>query len=169
MDIKIFEKWAGVPGSGSESLGRHRFLEPPYGYVIGGVLWPVFTSLITVWAVLLQFGLPSIVDTVGGLVIGIGGFVVTSTISALLLGLTAWNTPYERIRRQFAFLFLSVPLAGLLFGLYLSWPMIPYSYDLGLSTFVAHELSKIAFLGPAVGFAFVIFPLTVLAYRNYLN
>lgn len=169
MEVKTLEKWADVPGSGPESLRRHRCLEPPYGYVIGVVLWPVFISLISVWAVLLQSGLPSIVDTVGGFVIGVGGFVVTSTISALLMGVTAWNTPDERIRRQFVFLFLSLLLAVLLFGLYLNWPMIPYSYELGLSTFVAHELSKIAFLGPAVGFAFVIFPLAALAHRTHLK
>ena len=169
MEAKTLEKWTDAPGSGLESLIHHQFLKPPYSYVIGVVLWPAFISLTSVWAVVLQSGLPSIVDTVGGLVVGVGGFVVTSMISALLMGVTAWNTPYERIRRQLTFLFLSFLLAVLLFGLYLNWPMIPYSDELGLSAFVAHELSKIVFLGPSIGFAFVIFPLAVLAYRTHLK
>lgn len=166
MEAETRETWADTPGSGPDSLLRHRFFNPPYGYVIGVFLWPVFLSLISVWAVLLQSGLPSIVSTVGGLVVGVGGFILASMSSALLIGVTAWNTPYERIRRQFAFLFLSLGVAVLLFGLYRNWPMIPFGDELGLSAFAAHELSKIALLGPAIGFAFAVFALTVLGRRT---
>jgi len=85
------------------------------------------------------------------------------------MGATAWNTPDERIRRQFALLSLSLLLAVPLFGLYRNWPTIPYRYELGLSVFAAHELSKIVLLGPAIGFAFVTFPLVVLVYRSLLE
>ncbi|MFC4551439.1 MULTISPECIES: hypothetical protein [Halorussus] len=168
MRTETFDKWVDTSGSGLESLLRHRLLKPPYGYVIGVVLWPVFISIISVWAAL-QSSLPSTVVTVGGLVVGVGSFVVISTSSALVMGVTAWNTPYERIPRQFALLFLSFLLAVPLFGLYLNWPTIPYRYELGLSAFVAHELSKIVFLGPAIGFAFVISPLGVLVHRFHLE
>jgi len=169
MEVKALEKWSDAAGSGPRSLLQHRFLKPPYGYVTGVILWPVFLSLISVWAMLLQSGLPAIVDTAGGLVIGVGGFVVTSITSALVMGITARNTPYERIRRQFGLLLLALPLAVVLFGLYLQWPTIPYDHELGLSVFAAHELSKIVFLGPTIGFAFVIFPLAVLAHRIHLK
>lgn len=168
MRSGTLKKWIDTSDSGLESLLHHRFLKPPYGYVIGVALWPVFMSIISVWAVL-QSGLPSSVVTVGGLVVGVGSFVVTSTSSALVMGVTAWNAPYKRIQRQFAFLFLSLLLAVPLFGLYLNWPTVPYRYELGLSAFVAHELSKIVFLGPAIGFTFVISPLVILIYRYYLK
>ncbi|MFC4448346.1 hypothetical protein [Halorussus aquaticus] len=164
MRAETVEEWMDTSGPGPESLLRHRFLEPPYGYVIGVVLWPVFLSIVSVWGVL-QSVLPPTVVTVGGLVVGIGGFVVTSTSSALLMGVTAWNTPYERVRRQSVLLCLSLVPSALLFGLYLRWPSIPYRYELGLSVFLAHELSKIVFLGPAIGFAFVISSLVVFVYR----
>jgi len=167
MGAETLEKQVDASGSGPESLLHPPSLGPPYGYVLGVVLWPVFLSLLSVWAVLLQSGLPSTVDTVGGLVVGVGGFVVTSLSSALVMSATAWNTPYERIRRQFTFLFLSLVLAVLLFGLYSTWQMVPYWHELGLSAFVAHEVSKIVFLGPAIGFTFVIFPLAMLAHRSF--
>jgi len=160
--------WLDPAGSGSASLLRHRFLEPPYGYLIGVVLWPIYISLLSVWGLLL-FGLPSTVGTLGGLVVGIGGVMVTSLSSALVMSVTAWNTPDERVRRQFALLVPSVLLAVPLFDLYFRWSMIPYSDELGLSTFVAHEVSKIVLLGPAIGFAFVVFPLVVLVYRSLLE
>ncbi|WP_423743708.1 hypothetical protein V5735_11825 (plasmid) [Haladaptatus sp. SPP-AMP-3] len=169
MGTETLEKWVDASGSGPESLLQRRFLKPPYGYVIGIVLWPVFISIMSVWGVLLQSGPPSIVVTVGGLVVGVGSFVVASMGSALVMGITAWNTPDERIRRQLALLFPSLPLAVLLFGLYLNWPMTPYRSKLGLSAFVANELSKIVFLGPAIGFAFVISPLAVLVHRSRLK
>jgi hypothetical protein len=84
MEVKTLEKWGDALGSGQGSLLHNRFLKPPYGYVIGFVLWPVFISSLSMWAVLLQSGLPSIVGTVGGLVIGVGGFVVTSIASGFL-------------------------------------------------------------------------------------
>lgn len=162
-------KQLGIPVAGPDSPHGHRLLKSPYGYVIGVALWPVFLSLLSVWAVLLQSGLPSPVATVGGLVVGVGGFVVASIGSAVVMGVTAWNTPDERHRRQFAFLFLSLLLAVLLFGLYLQWPTIPYRFELGVSAFVAHEVSKIAFLGPAIGLSFVIVPLGVLVYRRHVK
>lgn len=166
MRAKTPEKRVATSGSGPESLLRHPFLKPPYGYVIGVVLWPVFLSLVSVWAAL-QSGLPSPVVTVGGLMVGVGGFVVASTSSALVMAVTAWNTPYERIRRQFALLVLSLLLAVLLAGLYHNHPTFLYRRELGLSVFVAHELSKIVFLGPAIGFGFALFPLVVLVRRSY--
>ncbi|UPW00764.1 hypothetical protein M0R88_01355 [Halorussus gelatinilyticus] len=165
MQSEKLETWADTSDSELEGLLLSRFLEPPYGYVTGIVLWPAFFSLVSVWGVLLQSGLPSIVVTVGGLAVGIGGFVVTSMSSAFVMGATAWNTPYERIRRQSALLFPSLLLAALLFGLYLDWPTIPYGYELGLSAFVAHELSRIVLLGPSIGLAFVFFPLAVFVFR----
>lgn len=168
MRAETLENWLDTAGSGPESLLRHRFLEPPYGYVIGVALWPIYISLLSVWGLLL-FGLPSTVGTLGGLVLGVGGVVATSVGSALVMGATARNTPYERIRRQFAFLFLSLLLAGPLFGLYFRWPTVAYSDELGLSVFAAHEVSKIVFLGPAIGFSFVTFSLVVLAYRSFLE
>lgn len=167
MGTETLEKWVGASSSGSDSLRYHRFLNPPVGYVIGVVLWPVFLSFMSVWAVLVQTGLPSPVVTIGGIVLGIGGFVVTSISSALVMGVTAWNTPDDRLRRQIVFLCLSFFLAGLLFGLYLQWPTIPFKGELGVSTFVAHEVSKVALLGPAIGFTFVVFPLMVLVHRFY--
>lgn len=169
MGAERLEKWVDARGSGSGALPQYRFLEPPYGYVIGILLWPVFLSILSVWAVLLQSGLPSSVATIGGLVVGVGGGVLTSMSSGLVMGITAWNTPAERLRRQFASLSLSLPLAVLLFGLYRTWPTIPGRDKLGVSAFAAHELSKIVFLGPAVGFAFVVVPLVVLVHRSVLK
>ena len=168
MRAETLEKWVDTTDSRLESLLHHRFLEPPYGYVMGVVLWPVFISILSVWG-MLQFGLPSTVVTLGGLVVGVGCFVVTSMSSALVMGVTAWNTSYERVRRQSALLFLSLLLAVPLFGLYFHWPSIPYSDELGLSAFAAHELSKIVFLGPAIGFAFVLSPLVVLVHRSHFK
>lgn len=167
MGAETLEKRTTTVGPGPESSLRHRFLSPPYGYVLGVVLWPAFMSLLSVWYVLVQSGLPSIVGTVGGLVVGVGGFVVTSVSSALVMGITAWNTPDERVRRQFAVLTPSPLLGVLLFGLYRVWPTIPYGDDLGLSAFVAHELSKIVFLGPAIGVTFVVVPLAILVHRTH--
>ncbi|MFD1634307.1 hypothetical protein ACOZ4L_01085 [Haloplanus ruber] len=165
MGASTRENGGDVADSGLTFLRRWWVLTPPYGYVIGILLWPVLLSLASVWAVLLQSGLPALVDTLGGLVVGVGGFVSISVSSALSMGGTAWNTPDERIRRQFAALSLALPLAGLLFGLYRNWPLLPFRDELGVTVFVAHELSKIVFLGPAIGFAFVTVPLGVLAYR----
>lgn len=165
MRAESLEKWVGASGSGPESLLRHRFLEPPYGYAIGVLLWPIYVSVLSLWIVLSP-SFPTIIYTVGGLVVTVGGFVVTSMSSALVMGVAARNAPGERIRRQFALLFLFLLLAALLLGLYLQWPTVPYRYELGLSVFAAHELSKIVFLGPAVGFAFAISPLAVLVHRS---
>lgn len=169
MNVKAPEQWVGTAGPGPETRLHHRFLEPPCGYVLGIALWPIFLSSLSVWAVLLQAGLPSIVVTVGSLVVVGGGSLLTILSSALVLSTTAWNTPYERLRRQFALLFLSLLLAVLLFGVYLTWPMFPYGDELGLSVFVAHELSKIVFAGPAIGFMFALFPLMVFASRYRLE
>jgi len=169
MEVKSLEGWVGTAGSGPETRLQHRFLKPPYGYILGIVLWPLFLLSLSVWAVLLQAGLPSFAVTAGGLVVGVGGALLTILSSALVLSITAWNTPYERLRRQFAPLFLSLLLGGLLFGVYLAWPMFPYSDELGLSVFVAHELSKIVFAGPAIGCVFMLFPLMVLASRYRLK
>jgi hypothetical protein len=166
MGAETLDNRRTTAGSGAGSRPSHRLLTPPAGYVLGIGLWPAFVSLLAVWAVLLQSGLPSVVETVGGLTVGVGGFVVTSVGSALVLGVTAWNTPTERIRRQVTVLGPSLLLAGLLFGLYRTWPMLPYRDELGASAFVAHEVSKIVFLGPAIGVAFLAVPLAVLVYRT---
>ncbi|WP_135853723.1 hypothetical protein [Halorussus salinus] len=168
MRAETLGEWVDTSRSGLESLLRHRLLEPPYGYLIGVVLWPSYISLLSVWALLLS-GLPSTVGTLGGLILGIGGFVVASLGSALVMGITAWNTPDERVRRQFALLVPWLLITVPLFGLYFRRPMIPYGDELGLSVFVAHELLKIVFLGPAIGFAFVASPLVVLGYRSRLE
>lgn len=169
MGAERLEKWVDTSGSGPEALLHHRFLKPPYGYAIGVLLWPVFISITSLWVVLLQSNPPSIVSTVGGLIIVGGGFMITSISSALVMGATAWNTPDERIRRQFTLFCLSLILAVLLFGLHLNPSLISYRSALGLSAFAAYELSKIVFLGPAIGFAFVIFSLVVLVYRSHLK
>jgi hypothetical protein len=173
MRVETADIWATPSGSGPKSLLQHRFLTPPYGYVIGVALWPVFVSIISVWVVLWQSGLPSVlpavVATVLGLVVVVGGFVVTSMSSALVLGITAWNTPSGQIRRQVVLVASSLLVSVLLFGLYLTWPTIPFRFELGLSAFVAHELSKILFLGPATGLAFMLVPLAVLGYRSWCD
>lgn len=169
MDAEILDNRRTTADSGPGPGLGHRVLTPPAGYVLGISLWPAFMSLLAVWAVLLQSGLPSIVETVGGLVVGVGGLVVTSVGSALLLGVTAWNTPAERLRRQVTVLGPSLLVAGLLFGLYRTWPMMPYRDELGASALVAHEVSKIVFLGPAIGVAFLAVPLAVLVYRTALE
>ena len=163
----IYEKGVHISGPGLESLLQHRFLNPPYGYVIGVAVWPVFLSILSGWNVVLQSSSPSFVGAIAGLVIVGGGFVLTIVGSALVLGVTGWNASQDRIRQQIAFLVLSLLLSALLFGLYLSWPTIPYRSELGLSLFVAHELSKIVFLGPATGFAFMLFSLLMLVDRQY--
>lgn len=171
MEVDALEKWMDTAGPGPETELHHKFLKPPYGYVIGVVLWPVFLSIISVWVVLWQSGLPSVlpsvVATVIGLVVVVGGSLLTILGSALVLSITAWNTPYERLRRQSVLLFLSLLLAVLLFGVYLTWPMFPYWSELGLSVFGAHELSRIVFAGPAIGFTFMLFPLMVFASRYH--
>jgi len=169
MEVKALEKWVGTAGPGPEKRLHHRFLKPPYGYILGIILWPIFISGLSVWAVLLQAGLPSIAVTIGGLVVVVGGSLLTILSSALVLSITAWNSPHERLRRQFAVLFLSILLAVLLFGVYFSWPTFPYGDELELSVFVAHELSKILFAGPAIGFTFMLFPLMVLVSRYRLK
>lgn len=169
MRIELLESWINTLDAGLESLLHHPFAKPPYGYVIGVVLWPLYISTLSVWAILLQFNLPSTIVTLGVLIIGIGGFVTTTMSSILITGATAWNTPYERIRRQFALLVLPLLLAVPLFSVYQNWQMEPYGYELGLSTFAAHELSKIVFLGPATGCAFLLSPLVVFLYRIFLK
>ena len=169
MKVKALEQWVGTASPGSETRLHYRFLKPPYGYALGIVLWPIFLSILSVWAVLLQAGLPSIAVTVGSLGVVGGGSLLTILSSALVLSITAWNTPYERLRRQFTLLLLSLLLGVLLFGVYLTWPVFPYGDELGLSVFGAHELSKIVFAGPAIGFLFVLFPLMVFASRYRLK
>jgi len=169
MAVKVLEQWVGTAGPSPETRLHHRFLKPPYGYGLGIILWPIFISILSVWAVLFQTGLPSIVVTVGGLVVVVGGSLLTILSSALVLSITAWNSPHEHLRRQFSLLFSSLFLAVLLFGMYLTWPMFPYGDKLELSVFVAHELSKILFAGPAIGLTFMLFPLMVLVSRYRLE
>lgn len=169
MEVKALKRWVGTAGPSPEKRLRHRFLKPPYGYVLGIIIWPIFISILSVWNALLQTGPPSIVVTVGGLVVVVGGSLLTILSSALVLSITAWNSPHESLRRQFSFLFSSLLLAVSLFGVYLTWPMFPYGDDLELGVFVAHELSKILFAGPAIGLTFMLFPLVVLVSRYRLR
>ena len=166
MELKKFESWIGTAGPGPGTRLHHEFLTPPCGYVLGIIVWPVFLSSLSVWAALYQVGLPSVAVTVGGLVVVGGGSLLTILSSALVLSITAWNTPYERLRRQSALLLLSPLVAVLLYGVYRTWPLFPHANEFGLSLFVAHELSKIVFVGPAIGFAFLLFPLMVFASRR---
>jgi len=162
-------KWVSTsdPLSVPDVLLNHQLCKYPYGYIIGVVLWPVFFLAGSIW-IWLSFFLfnadVGLIFVVGGFVT-VGAFVTTTLSSAIVMSVTAWNTPKERISRELALLFASLLLAVLLFGLYLSNPTFPYRFELGLSAFVAHELSKIVFLGPATGFAFVSFPLAILVYR----
>lgn len=169
MTVKVLEQWVGTAGPSPEKRLHHRFLKQPYGYVLGIILWPIFISILSVWNVLFQTGHPSIAVTVGGFVVVVGGSLLTILSSALVLSITAWNSPHERLRRQFSFLFSSLLLAVLLFGVYLTWPMFPYGDELELSVFLAHELSKILFAGPAIGLTFMLFPLMVLVSRYRLQ
>lgn len=166
MGAKPRERQVGLSPPGADSPRWHRLLKPPYGYAVGVGLWPVFLSILAVWAVLLQSGLPPIVATVGGAVVGIGGFVMTSVGSTLVMAVTAWNTPSERIHRDLALLVLFLPLAGLLVSLYLNGSAARLGFETEMSAFVAHELSKIVVLGPAIGFAYITVPLGVLVYRS---
>ncbi|WP_135830329.1 hypothetical protein [Halorussus halobius] len=168
MAVEALERWVGTAGPEPEPRLHHRFLEPPYGYVLGISIWPLFLLSLSAWAVLLQADLPSVAVTVGSLVV-VGGSLLAILSSALVLSITAWNTPYERLRRQFVPLVLSLGLAVLLFGAYLTWPTFPYGDELGVSIFVAHELSKVVFVGPAIGFSFALFPLMIFASRYRLE
>lgn len=71
-------------GSGPQSPRRPRFLRPSARYVIGVDLWRPFHRFFP-YGRLLQSDLPPIVGTVGGLVVGVGCFVVTSVSSALVM------------------------------------------------------------------------------------
>jgi hypothetical protein len=170
MNSKTLSKWTGISGSGPEPLLRYRFLKSPYGYVPGFVLWPLNLLFYSVSGVLLLSSRPSPVATVGSYVF-IGAFALVSISSALVMAVTALNTPYERIRRQSGVLLVALLLAVPFFGLFDRWPTLPYSRELvGLvGDTIAHELFRLVFLGPAIGFAFVIFPLVVLGYRYALE
>lgn len=167
MNAETLSKWTGISVSGPGPLLRHRFLKPPYGYVLGFVLWPLNLLFYSVSGVLLLSSRPSPVATVGSYVF-IGAFALVSISSALVMAATAWNTPYERIRRQSRVLLVALLLAVPFLGLFEMWSILPYGRELvGLT--LAHELSRFVFLGPAIGFAFVVFPLMVLGYRYTLE
>ncbi|MFD1640294.1 hypothetical protein [Halohasta litorea] len=163
MVLEGFKKEVDVPRPELEPLLQHRFLTPPYGYVLGVLLWPVFDVLISVWFGLSQSGLLSIPDPIGGLVV-LGGFVGTSVSSALVMGLTAWNTPDEHRRRYFALLLLCLLFGILLFRLHTTFTTI-LRFELGVSLFASHELSKIVFRGPALGLVSAFYALVVLSFR----
>jgi hypothetical protein len=153
MELDTLETWSSSK-SGSSSIPRHWLLTPPYGYVLGVGLWPVFAVLVSLWTVLIQAGIPSVAVTTGGLIVVFGGFIATFLSSATVLCLTAWNVSSTRLRQQFVLASVFLGLAVLLFSLFGNWPTIPYRMELGLSAFAAHELSKIVFAGPALGCTF---------------
>ncbi|MEA1932635.1 MAG: hypothetical protein U9O06_13960 [Euryarchaeota archaeon] len=164
MVLELLKREVDIPGSGLEPLFQHRFLTPPYGYVIGILLWPANISLLTVGYALSLSDLPSPVVTVGGVAVQ-GAFVMTSMISAVVMGLTAWNTPDERIQRHFVLLCLCLLLAALFFRLQHEFPT-PLRFELGLGLSASNELSKIVFRGPALGFTSVVYALIVLSFRH---
>lgn len=142
----------------------HPLLRPPFGYIIGFALWPLnLLFLSVVMGGLLLSDLPSIVTTLSGYLF-IGGFVLASMSSALVMGLTAWNTHRDHIRRQIAFLCPSLLLAAPTFVLYTEGTTL-YRQELGVSSMIANELARITFLGPAIGFTFLLFALAVFVYR----
>lgn len=163
MVLEPFKKEVDIPGPRLEPLLQHRFLTPPYGYVLGVLLWPVFQVILSVSLGLSQSGLPSLVAIVDGVVV-VGGFVGTSVGSALVMGITAWNTPDEDIRRYVALLCLCLLLGVLSFSLYDELPTT-YGSELGLSLFASYELLKILFRGPALGLASAFYSLMVLGFR----
>lgn len=164
MVLEIFKKEVDIPNSGLKSLLQHRFLTPPYGYVIGILLWPANISLLSVGYALSLSNLPPLIVTVGGVAVE-GAFVMTSVVSALVMGITAWNTPDERIQRHVILLCLCLLPAALLFGLQHEFPT-PLRFELGLGLSASNELSKIVFRGPALGFTSVVYSLVVLVFRS---
>lgn len=169
----IYEKLQNltvISNSGTTGSAHRWFLKPPYGYVIGVLLWLINLSIFSVWSVFSLSYDSSVIITAGSLVF-FAVFVTASVSSALVMGITAWNTPHERIRRQSGVLLVSLLLAVPFFCLFDRWPTLPYARELvGLvGDTIAHELFRLVFLGPAIGFAFVIFPLVVLGYRYALE
>ncbi|MFC7073151.1 hypothetical protein ACFQJ7_12185 [Halovenus rubra] len=164
MEREIPEKWVGNPGPPSGALIQNQILKPPYGYVIGIIIWPIFLSIISVSiAMSLQIGFFLITS----LIVVVGG-PLTIISSACVLSITAWNTPDKQIQQYVAVLtalfFLSVPL----FYLWATTGTV-FLQDRGLSAFAAHELIRIVFLGPAIGFVFVVFSLMIFASRYRRN
>ena len=172
MEAEALDKWIDPRRPRLGSLLLHRFLKPPYGYAIGIGVWPVYLALWygTVFAAeilgLVPFSL--------SVIVAVGGLLVTSVVSVLAMCLTAWRTPYARIRGHSLgislFLLFAPPLAYVYFG---SPPLLPSPYSaiepLGLDVFVEHALITTGLLGPAIGFAFLFFALLVLAFRYRLK
>jgi len=164
MVSEAFKKEVDIPGPRLVPLGQHRFLTPPYGYVLGVILWPVFQLIISVWFVLSQSGLPSLVATVEEFVV-LGGFLGASVGSALVMGIAAWNTPDERRQRYFTLLCLCLLPGVLFFSLYNN-SSTTYGFELGLSFLASDELTKILFRGPALGLVSAFYALVVLSFRS---
>ena len=166
MAAKPVSTQTDVSDSGSDSSFCHPIFHSPYGYVIGILLWPLNLFIFSVWGVVsLSYEL-SPFSTVGRYLF-IGVFVTVSITSALIMGITASNTSYDRIQHQSAFLLVALLLSVPFLGLFDTWPAVPYAPEIVdlVGDTIANELFRFIFLGPAVGFAFLIVPLVVLGYR----
>ncbi|NHN58947.1 MULTISPECIES: hypothetical protein [Halorussus] len=168
MEAEALDKWIDRRRPPLDSLLLHRFLKPPHGYAIGIGVWPVYLAFWygTVFAAEILGPVPFSLSVIAA----VGGLLATSVVSALAVCITAWRTPYARIRGHSlgisVFLLFALPLAYVYFG---SPPLLPGPYSaiepLGLNVFVEHALITTGLLGPAIGFAFLFFALLVLAFR----
>lgn len=172
MEAAALHKWTDIDRPALESLLIHRLLKPPSGYAIGIGVWTVYLAFWygTVFAAEFLYLVPFWLSVV----VAVGGLLVTSIVSALAMCITAWRLPYPRIRGHTvgvaAFLLFAPALFVVYFG---SSPFLPSPYSaiapLGLDVPVEHALLTAGLLGPAIGFAFLVFALLVLAFRYRLK
>lgn len=172
MEAETLDTWLVPCSSLLDSLLSHPLLEPPYGYAIGIGVWPAYLALwyATVFTAELLGAVPFSLSVV----VGAGGLLVTSVGSVLAMCITAWRTPYARLRRQSPGIFVTFLFGLLTASVYFgSPPLLPSPYSviapLGLDAFGEHALVTTGLLGPAIGLAFLAFALFVLAVRYRLQ
>lgn len=171
MEAGALDKVTGPRGPLKNSLLLHRFLEPPYGYVVGIGVWPVY--LVLWYGTVFAAEILGLVPFSLSVIVAVAGLLVTSAVSALAMCVTAWRVSTARIREQSlvssVFLLFALTLGYVYFG---SPPLLPSPHaaiePLGLDVFLEHALVTTGVLGLALGFAFSVFALLVFAFRSRL-
>lgn len=172
MQADALNTWIDSRGPDGSPLLLRRLLSPPYGYVLGIALWPGYLAVL--YASLFVTEILELLPFAVSAVVFLSGLLVTSALSILVMGSTAWRVSTDRIRDQFfrtAVLLLLAPALFVVYTVSISGLPSPYAViaPLGLDAFVDHAIITTVLLGPVVGFALLVFPLVVLVYRSRLE
>lgn len=166
MITETLDKLTDSHGPDFESLPFQQFLRPPYGYVIGVVVWSVY--LATWYTAVYVTEIRGLLPFRFSVVVALGGLLVTAVISAVAMSITAWRVPRGRIRGHFARVSLAILVVPILFFVYFVSDLSSVDSS-GLSVFTEHALLTTGLVGPMIGFAFLLFSLLVLGFRYRLD